>query len=209
MSLVFWSLTFVVSIKYLIFVMLADNRGEGGIFALLALLPPSPQRVSPKLRSVVVFLALLGASLLYGDGFITPSISVLSAVEGLDVATHAARNMVVSVTCSILFLLFLVQYRGTLKIGKVFGPIMLLWFLTLGVLGTQRIIESPHVLQVINPIYAVGFFMLNKFHGVVVLGAVVLCIPGGEALYADMGHFGRGPIRVSWFSLVFPALLLN
>lgn len=209
LSLVFWSLVFVVTIKYLTFVMLADNRGEGGIFALLALLPPPTLKRSPRTRSFIILAALLGAALLYGDGFITPSISVLSAVEGLEVATHTASSVVVPITCTILALLFFFQSRGTSKIGRVFGPIMLLWFLTIGAFGIHQIIVAPHILLALNPMNAVRFFLVNRFHGMVVLGAVVLCITGGEALYADMGHFGRAPIRISWFALVFPALLLN
>ncbi len=209
LSLVAWSLTIVVSLKYITFMMRADNRGEGGIFALLALVLPVVAAKSKHLRGVVVFSALLGAALLYGDGFITPAITVLSAVEGLEVATSAAQPFVVPLTCLILFLLFLVQRLGTAGIGRVFGPIMMVWFFTIAALGINQIIENPHVLLALNPVYAYHFFAANHLHGLVVLGSVVLCITGGEALYADMGHFGRSPIRLSWFVLVFPSLLLN
>lgn len=208
LSLVLWSLTIVVSFKYIIFMMRADNRGEGGIFALLALVPIS-EKISKKARAGVVFAALLGAALLYGDGFITPSITVLSAMEGLEVATDAARSAIVPITCVILFGLFFVQRRGTAKIGVIFGPVMLVWFATLAILGLVHIVANPQILEAISPFYAYEFFARNHLHGLVVLGSVVLCITGGEALYADMGHFGRGPIRLSWFSLVFPALILN
>jgi len=209
LSLVIWSLTIVVTIKYLTFIMKADNRGEGGIFALLALAPVNDKKVPGRLRGYMILAALLGAALLYGDGFITPSISVLSAVEGLGVATDAANPFVVPLTCAILLVLFLFQHRGTARIGTVFGPIMLIWFFAIAALGLNHIIRSPHVLLSINPVYAFKFFATNHFHGLVVLGSVVLCITGGEALYADMGHFGRAPIRVSWFVLVFPSLILN
>jgi KUP system potassium uptake protein len=209
LSLIAWSLTIVVSIKYITFMMRADNRGEGGIFALLALVPSTAKRMSPHARGIVVFAALLGASLLYGDGFITPAISVLSAVEGLEVATSAAQSFIVPITCTILFLLFLVQRHGTAGIGKVFGPIMMVWFAALSGLGLVHILHNPHILVALNPVYAFKFFAEHHLHGLVVLGSVVLCITGGEALYADMGHFGRNPIRLSWFTLVFPALILN
>lgn len=208
MSLVAWSLTIVVSIKYITFMMRADNRGEGGIFALLALVMSGSGK-SGRARGVAVFAALLGAALLYGDGFITPSISVLSAVEGLEVATDAARFFVVPLTCVILFLLFFVQRSGTAGIGNVFGPIMVIWFGAISILGLVHIAGNPFILHALNPVYAVNFFIQNHIHGLVVLGSVVLCITGGEALYADMGHFGKWPIRVSWFTLVFPALILN
>jgi KUP system potassium uptake protein len=209
LSLVFWSLTMVIAVKYLTFITRADNRGEGGIFALLALVPSSERKLSRRTRSAVVFAALVGASLLYGDGFITPAISVLSAIEGLEVATDAAHDLVVPLTCGILLALFLVQSRGTSGIGKIFGPVMLVWFIVLAALGFGYIVKNPTVLAAVNPVYAFNFFAENRLHGILVLGSVVLCITGGEALYADIGHFGRGPIQLSWFSLVFPSLLLN
>jgi len=209
LSLVFWSMTMVICVKYVVFVMRADNHGMGGIFALLALIPGDSGRISPKLHGVVAFAATLGASLLYGDGVITPAISVLSAIEGLEVATEAAKPLVVPLTCVVLLALFLVQRRGTGVIGNVFGPIMIVWFVTIAALGAGKIVDRPDILLAVNPVYAFEFFAANRFVGVVVLGSVVLCITGGEALYADMGHFGRNPIRLSWLGLAFPALLLN
>ncbi|HOI95330.1 MAG TPA: KUP/HAK/KT family potassium transporter [Syntrophobacter fumaroxidans] len=209
LSLVFWSMTMVICVKYVVFVMRADNHGMGGIFALLALIPGDSGRISPRLHGVVAFAATLGASLLYGDGVITPAISVLSAVEGLEVATEAAKPLVVPLTCIVLLALFLVQRRGTGVIGNVFGPIMIVWFVTIAALGAGKIVDRPDILLAVNPVYAFEFFAANRFLGVVVLGSVVLCITGGEALYADMGHFGRNPIRLSWLGLAFPALLLN
>jgi KUP system potassium uptake protein len=209
LSLVFWSLTMVVGIKYITFIMRADNHGEGGIFALLALTPTDTEKISARTRSIVVFAALLSASLLYGDGIITPAISVLSAVEGLEVATNAAEHLTVPLTCLILFGLFMFQKKGTSNIGRVFGPVMVLWFFTISFLGIIQILRFPDVLAAINPLFAIRFFTANHYPAFVVLGSVVLCITGGEALYADMGHFGRRPIRISWFFFVFPALLLN
>lgn len=207
LSLIFWSLTMVITVKYVLFITAADNRGEGGIFALMELLPRDVGH--RHLRAGLSFLALCGAALLYGDGVITPAISVLSAVEGLNVATDAAEPLVLPITCVILFGLFMVQRRGTAGIGKVFGPIMLLWFMVLAVLGIKEIVHAPQVLWALNPLHAVEFFTRNHLHGIVVLGAVVLCITGGEALYADLGHFGRRPIQISWLVIVFPCLLLN
>ena len=208
-SLIFWSLTIVVSIKYVGFILKADNRGEGGIFALLGLILGARTQLSPRLRSAVIIGGIFGAALLYGDGIITPSISVLSAVEGLEVATVAAKPFVVPLTCLVLVVLFIVQKRGTSGIGKVFGPIMVVWFLTIAATGIYEIANSPHILLALNPIYAFDFFRTNHLHGVVVLGSVVLCITGGEALYADLGHFGRKAIRVTWLGIAAPALLLN
>jgi len=205
LSLVFWSLTMVVTFKYIGFIMKADNRGEGGIFALLALLPPAKGRGAGK----VVVGALFGAALLYGDGIITPAISVLSAVEGLEMATTAATPVVVPLTVLILLALFLFQHRGTAGIGSVFGPVMATWFVVVAALGVGGIVRNPVVLQAVNPYHAVWFFAHNGFHGFLVLGAVVLCLTGAEALYADLGHFGRRPIRLAWFVLAFPALLIN
>jgi len=209
LSLVFWSLTVVVSVKYVTFILKADNNGEGGIFALLSLVPKPVRRISQGARSAVVLAGIFGAALLYGDGIITPAISVLSAVEGLTVATEAARPMVLPCTIVILFALFLAQYRGSSAIGNVFGPIMMLWFVTIAVFGMESIIRNPRVFLAINPAYGYEFFAVNHLHGMVVLGSVVLCITGGEALYADLGHFNRKAIRMSWLGIVFPALLLN
>jgi KUP system potassium uptake protein len=209
LSLVVWSLTLVVSVKYLGFIMRADNHGEGGIFALLALIAQDERPGSIRGRTTITLLALFGAALLYGDGIITPAISVLSAVEGLNVATTAAEHWVVPLTVAILVGLFAVQRRGTARIGRVFGPVMLLWFLVIAVAGVAELRHTPSVLWALNPVHAVRFFLANGLLGFETLGAVVLVITGGEALYADMGHFGRPPIRRSWFVVVFPALLLN
>ncbi len=210
MSLIFWSLTMVVTVKYVIFILRADNHGEGGIYALAALfLSKGRERVNPKVVNRLMLLAIFGAALLCGEGLITPVISVLSAIEGLNVATHAAEPFVLPLACGVLLGLFLVQSKGTERIGKVFGPIMIVWFVSLALLGLAQIIRTPIILQSFDPRHAIIFFIENRLHGVLVLGAVVLCITGCEALYADMGHFGRGPIRFSWLVLVFPALLLN
>jgi KUP system potassium uptake protein len=209
LSLVFWSLTIVITVKYVGFIMKADNRGEGGIFALLALLLGTKDRMSPGKQGLVVLAAVFGATLLYGDGIITPAISVLSAIEGLEVATAAAKPFIVPLTCLVLLGLFFLQKHGTDKIGRLFGPIMVLWFVTIAFLGLVSISQAPMVLRALNPWYAVQFFMVNHMHGFVVLGSVVLCITGGEALYADMGHFNPKAIRISWLLLVYPALILN
>lgn len=206
LSLIFYALTFVVTIKYLGFIMRADNQGEGGILALLALVPQEPDK--KKKAGLLALLVVFGAALLYGDGMITPAISVLSAMEGLNVATPAAKDFVVPGTVAILLGLFLVQRRGTAGVGKVFGPVMLVWFGMIAVLGIVQIARDPAVFHALDPRYAVNFFLANKGKGFLVLGAVVLSITGAEALYADMGHFGREPIRRTWFFLVFPSLLL-
>ena len=210
LSLVLWTLTLVVVVKYLTFVLRADNEGEGGILALLALLSPPKPGPPPGTRvKVLALLALVGAALLYGDGVITPAISVLSAVEGLGVATHALDPFVVPVTAAILVGLFLVQKSGTATVGRIFGPAMLLWFATLVATGLPWVLRRPEVLQAADPRYAISFFVHNGKHGFLVLGSVVLCITGGEALYADMGHFGRKPIRFAWYTVVFPALIVS
>ncbi len=208
-SLVFWSLTMVVTIKYVFFILRADNKGEGGIYALLALLSAGRAKMSPRMYSGIVMAGIFGAALLYGDGIITPAISVLSAVEGLEVATRAATPFILPLTCLILFVLFYVQRWGTGDIGKIFGPIMIAWFAAIGAMGLLEIMKNPGILSAINPAHGVRFFAANRVHGVVVLGSVVLCITGGEALYADLGHFGREAIRLSWLSIACPALLLN
>ena len=207
LSLFFWSLTMVITVKYVLFILAADNKGEGGIFALAELLPKD--RGHRHVRATLTFLALCGAGLLYGDGVITPAISVLSAVEGLNVATSAAEPLVVPITCVILFGLFMAQRHGTAGIAKIFGPVMLVWFAVLAILGVKEILAAPEVLAAVNPWHGVLFFQRNHLHGLLVLGAVVLCITGGEALYADLGHFGRRPIQISWLLIVFPCLLLN
>ena len=209
LSLVFWALTFTVSIKYLVFILRADNEGEGGILALLALVPrPKPSNGKPAI-GFIVLLVLFGAALLYGDGVITPAISVLSAIEGLEVATTRLKPAVLPLTVVTLVALFLVQRRGTAGIGRVFGPVMLVWFLTIGALGAYHLARHPDVLAAIDPGRAVHFFAANRLQGFFVLGGVVLAITGAEALYADMGHFGPGPIRRSWFFVVLPSLFLS
>jgi len=209
MSLVFWSLTIVVSIKYVIFILFADNHGEGGIFALLGLIAAGSPNLSPRLRMGLVFAGILGAGLLYGDGIITPAISVLSAIEGLGIATQAATPIVLPLTCAVLFVLFLSQHWGTAGIGKIFGPVMALWFASIAALGLIQIFQEPRILLAVHPVYAYQFFVVNKLHAFVVFGSTVLCLTGAEALYADLGHFGRKAIRLSWMGLAFPALLLN
>jgi KUP system potassium uptake protein len=209
LSLIFWALTLVVSIKYVTFIMRADNDGEGGILALLALVPPHLRAGGRWGVSLLAATVLFGAALLYGDGIITPAISVLSAVEGLEVAAPRLSHFVVPITCAVLFGLFVIQRHGTAGIGRVFGPIMALWFFAIAFLGVRFIVIHPEVLRALSPAYAVTFGMRNGVTTFVVLGAVVLAITGGEALYADMGHFGARPIRVSWFFLVMPALVLN
>jgi len=210
LSLIVWALILIVSVKYIVFIMRLDNHGEGGILALLALVLRirrlEGQHTVP---SWVIALGLFGAALLYGDGVITPSISVLSAVEGIEVATPAFAHVVVPLTLVILVLLFHVQKYGTASVGGVFGPIMIVWFVTIAGLGLVEILRAPRILLALSPYYAVRFFLEHGTAGVIVLGAVVLAVTGAEALYADMGHFGRRPIRVVWFGAVLPALLLN
>ena len=208
LSLVFWSLVIVISIKYLVFVMRADNRGEGGILALVAL--AVPRDVLPRGSGwALALVGVFGAALLYGDGMITPAISVLSAVEGLEVAAPGLGRFVVPVTVAILVALFAIQRRGTGRVGALFGPVMVVWFATLAVLGIRGIAQDPSVLGALAPWHAVEFLAEEGGVGFVVLDSVFLVVTGGEALYADMGHFGRRPIRVAWFGLVLPALLLN
>jgi KUP system potassium uptake protein len=207
LSLIFWALVLVISVKYVSYVMRADNHGEGGILALMALIPPTYR--GPQSRGVLLALGLFGSALLYGDGIITPAISVLGAVEGLSTATPALTPYIVPISVIILAGLFLLQYRGTAKVGAMFGPVMIVWFLTIGLMGLHWIYQAPGVLEAINPVHAVEFFATNRYHGFVVLGAVFLVVTGGEALYADMGHFGRGPIRLAWFGIAMPGLLLN
>ncbi|HEX2722222.1 MAG TPA: KUP/HAK/KT family potassium transporter, partial [Gemmatimonadaceae bacterium] len=210
LSLVVWSLILVVSVKYLIFILRADNRGEGGVLALLALILQQQRRERDQSRKqIIIVLGLCGAALLYGDGVITPAISVLGAMEGLEVITPKLTFLVVPLSVIILFSLFLVQKIGTHKVGRVFGPIMCVWFITIAVLGLYELSSAPSILLAVNPLYAIDFFRAHGFAAFVLLGAVVLVVTGGEALYADMGHFGARPIRMAWFYLVLPALLLN
>ncbi len=209
LSLIVWSLNFIVSFKYITIVMRADNRGEGGILALLALVRVRPTTRSADIRRLLIPLGLFGAALLYGDGVITPAISVLGAIEGLRIATPAFDHLVVPITVVILLGLFMLQRRGTAGVGAVFGPVMMLWFIAIIMLGIRGIMLEPDVLRAINPWYAVDFFRRDGMRGFLILGAVVLVLTGGEALYADMGHFGKRPIRLAWYALVLPALVIN
>ncbi len=246
LSLVFWALIIIITIKYLAFVMRADNQGEGGILALTALITPSREpdsggtvrrnakvrtngteamdgngaaigahneatqrRRKARARWALVLFGLFGTSLLYGDGMITPAISVLSAVEGTTIVTPRMHDFVVPIAVVILIALFVVQPRGTGAIGKVFGPVMVVWFAVLAVLGIANLVDAPEVLRAVNPSHGVAFFIENGFSGFLALGSVFLVVTGGEALYADMGHFGKKPIQLGWYAIVFPALLLN
>ncbi|WP_432736385.1 potassium transporter Kup [Maridesulfovibrio sp. FT414] len=206
LSLIIWSLLIVICLKYVTFVMAADNKGEGGIFALYELVCAKEKYLS---TSVMLVAAMLGGALLYGDGVITPAISVLSAIEGLDVATTAAHQYTEYIACAILLLLFGFQSSGTDKIGKLFGPVMLAWFVVIAIFGIASAVQNPEVLQAFSPFHAIRFFENNGIGGSMVLGAVVLCVTGGEALFADMGHFGRRPITLAWYLIALPSLLLN
>lgn len=208
LSLIFWSLIIVISIKYLVFVLRAHNHGEGGILSLTALATP----IRPSGRTehaFLIFIGIFGAALLYGDGIITPAISVLGAMEGLTVATPIFSPYVVPITICILVALFAFQSKGTAKVGRVFGPITLMWFTALAALGIAQIVRYPEVVIAVNPMHALDFFVRNGWHGFLILGSVFLVVTGGEALYADMGHFGTRPIRLVWFAIVLPALMLN
>ena len=199
-----------MSIKYIVFVMRADNRGEGGILALVALVLQRLHREADRhTKAAITAIGLIGAALLYGDGVITPAISVLSATEGLAVVEPLLSKLVIPLTLLIIFMLFFFQKKGTGKVGRIFGPIMLVWFLVIALLGTVEIMREPRVLRAANPWYALSFFGLHGWHSFVVLGAVVLAVTGAEALYADMGHFGKRSIRIAWFGLVLPSLVLN
>ena len=208
LSLILWSLLIVITIKYLTFVMRADQQGEGGILVLAALVTPKDGAVNRR-RTILILIGLFGTALLYGDGMITPAISVLSAVEGLEVSAPSLQPYVLEITVVILIGLFALQRRGTGSVGKIFGPVMILWFIVIGALGVSAIAARPEVLKAVNPGYAISFFADHGFKGFLVLGSVFLVVTGGEALYADMGHFGRRPIRLAWFGLVLPGLLLN
>ena len=208
LSLIVWALIMVVSVKYVAFIMRADNRGEGGIMALLALASHNAAGDAKK-QHTIMLLGILGACMFYADGMITPAISVLSAVEGLELAAPVLHPMILPITLLVLFILFWAQSKGTALVGAFFGPIMLLWFTVLGVLGIQGIMQNPSILQALNPIYAFNFFSVSPWIAFVALGAVVLAVTGAEALYADMGHFGPFPIRLAWFGFVLPALILN
>lgn len=205
LSLIFWSLILVISIKYLCYILRADNDGEGGVLALLALL----KRENGHTYKFLFLVGILGAGLLLGDGMLTPAISVVSAIEGLQVISPAFSQLILPLTCIILLVLFLVQRHGTAKIGRYFGPIILIWFITLAILGTAKIIQNPMVISALNPYYAIEFFIHNGWTGYAALGGVFLVVTGGEALYADLGHFGKIPIRLGWFAVALPGLLLN
>jgi KUP system potassium uptake protein len=210
LSLILWSLTLIVTVKYVTFMMRADNKGEGGDVALLALLLRKVgDKLTARQRAFIIGIGLLGAALLYGDGVITPAISVLGAMEGLKVASPALGRLAIWPTVVILFVLFLFQKKGTARVGSVFGPVMALWFLTIAALGVREIAMEPQILLAVNPWYAVKFFWTHGSTAFLLLGAIVLAVTGAEALYADMGHFGKRPIRVAWLMLVFPSLLLN
>ncbi len=204
LSLVVWTLFIITTVKYVSFAMRVDNDGEGGILALMALLGVKKQR-----RPTIVAVGLFGAALIYGDGAITPAISVLSALEGLNMATPALQPYVVPAAVAILLALFAIQSQGTAAIGRFFGPIMLLWFLVMAVMGISGIVQHPAVFAALNPVYGLSYLFSNGATGFLVLGAVFLCVTGAEALYADMGHFGSGPIKMAWFAVVFPSLILN
>jgi KUP system potassium uptake protein len=210
LSLMLWALVMVVTVKYLCFVMRADHHGEGGIFALLAIVPDRFRTHTSRKGRItgMALLAVIGASLLYGDGVITPAISVLSAVEGLAIASPRLSHLVLPLTCGILIALFAIQRRGTGSVGKVFGPVMTVWFTTLAILGVHHILQKPEILWALSPYHGVAFFFRHGLHGLLILGSVVLAVTGGEALYADMGHFGVRPIRLAWSFFVLPALAL-
>lgn len=208
LSLIFWSLIIIICIKYIIFVLKADNEGEGGILALLTLVVPQRKR-GVQSSGTLLIIGLFGAALFYGDGMLTPAISVLSAIEGLKIATPVLDPYVVPITIGILVALFLFQKKGTGVVGMAFGPMTLLWFLTLELLGVLEISKAPEVLGAINPLHALEFYINHSYAGFIVLGAVFLVVTGGEALYADIGHFGAQPIRLAWFTVVLPGLLLN
>ncbi|HKC81546.1 MAG TPA: KUP/HAK/KT family potassium transporter, partial [Gemmatimonadaceae bacterium] len=205
LSLILWSLISVVSVKYIVFVMRADNRGEGGILALVALVLQRLHRDADRhVKAAITVIGLVGAALLYGDGVITPAISVLSATEGLAVVEPWLAKFAIPLTLVIISTLFFFQKKGTAKVGRIFGPITLVWFIVIAFLGAVEIMREPRVLRAANPWYALDFFSLHGAHSFVVLGAVVLAVTGAEALYADMGHFGKRSIRLAWFGLVLP-----
>ena len=208
LSLIFWAQVLVVSLKYVVFIMRADNKGEGGIMALMALAQRC-LRDQPKLRWVLVTLGIFGAALFYGDGVITPAVTTLGAVEGLKVIAPELGKWVVPITVVVMIFLFLLQRYGTDRVGRLFGPVMVVWFVVIALLGLQMIVRHPQVLLALNPWYGVKFFYSHGLQAFIALGGVVLALTGAEALYADMGHFGKKPIRVAWFSFVLPALVLN
>src|SRR4029077_6262528 len=204
LSLVFWTLFIITTVKYVLFAMRVDNDGEGGILALMALLGVKKQQ-----RPTIVAVGLFGAALIYGDGAITPAISVLSALEGLNMATPALQPYVVPAAVAILIALFAIQSKGTSAIGHFFGPVMLIWFVAIAAMGISGIVQHPSVFAALNPVYGLHYLFTHGMTGFLVLGAVFLCVTGAEALYADMGHFGPTPIKLAWILIVFPALILN
>jgi KUP system potassium uptake protein len=206
LSLIFWLLMLVVSVKYISFVMRADNDGEGGILTLMSL---AIRNLNPRWIPVIMFIGLVGGSFFYGDGVITPAISVLSAIEGLEIIEPSLDRFIIPFSIAVLTLLFFIQKNGTGSVGKIFAPVMVLWFVTIGVLGIGGIMRNPDVLQALNPYWALHFFVEFKTVSFFALGMVVLSVTGGEALYADMGHFGKKPIRIAWFVLVGPSLVMN
>jgi KUP system potassium uptake protein len=208
LSILFWTLTVIVSLKYVVLVLRADNHGEGGLVAMLALASQSVKD-RPQLRAGLLAAGIFGTSLFYGDGVITPAISVLSAVEGLEVVSPHFKRFVLPLTLLVLFCLFVVQKRGTAGIGRFFGPITLVWMLSIALLGVAQIVHHPEILAALSPHYALGFLWSQPGTSFIILGAVVLCVTGAEALYADLGHFGKRPIRIAWFTVVMPALVLN
>lgn len=208
LSLIVWSLIVIVSIKYVFFILRADNRGEGGIMALIAL-ALSDAKGNPRREKAIMLLGILGAAMFYGDGMVTPAISVLSAMEGLEVAAPGLEHFIIPLTLIVLFLLFFFQRRGSASVGALFGPVMLVWFATLASIGVYNLLAEPAVLRALNPVYGIRFLIENRGIAIVAMGAVVLSVTGAEALYADMGHFGRQPIRLAWFGFVLPALIIN
>ena len=208
-SLMIWALIMVVTLKYVVFVLRADNQGEGGVMALTALIKQKQAGINGRRRSLLVIAGLFGACLIYGDGMITPAISVLSAVEGIRIITPLFAPYIIPLTIGILAGLFLLQRRGTSWVGSLFGPVMLVWFCTMAILGAVQLVHSPQILAALSPWHGTAFLVNNRLHGFVVLGAVFLVVTGSEALYADMGHFGKGPIRLTWIGFVLPALALN
>ena len=209
LSLIFWALILTVSIKYISFVLKADNQGEGGILALVTYVVPWQSQMSFRQGGVLLVVGLFGSALLYGNGMITPAISVLSSVEGIEIITHSFSSYVVPITIAIIVVLFMVQHKGTEYIGRYFGPIMLVWFITIGLLGVVQIAKFPQILVAVNPYYAFSILVKNASVSFSIMGAVFLAVTGGEALYADMGHVGRSPIQLAWVFCVLPALLLN
>ena len=208
LSLIVWGLIMIVSIKYVAFIMRADNRGEGGIMALLALASRSLID-NPRKQSIIIMLGILGACMFYADGMITPAVSILGAVEGLEVAASGLHSYILPISLLVILVLFWVQSKGTAVVGAFFGPVMLIWFSVLAILGIIHISDEPSILKALNPIYGLRFFIVNGWLGFIALGSVILAVTGAEALYADMGHFGRKPIRLAWFSFVLPALVIN